>query len=274
MSRRYRARVFVITGASDGIGAEIARQLARRGSKLVLAARSTEKLEAVAADCSRRGAIAIAVSTDVTLEDNCKRLLERAIEAFGRIDVLINNAGISMHAAFDEIRDWSTFERLWRVNCLGTILCTRFAWPHLKRMPGKSGGQIVGVSSLAGRTGVPGCTTYCASKFAQTGFLEALRIEAAEHGITVTIVYPGVVATEIRRHGLDGRGEPAGVSGLDERGAMSVEQCARRIIRAIDGRRRECVMTSKARIGLWLKLIAPGWVDHMASKALRRELRR
>jgi short-subunit dehydrogenase len=271
MPSRYRSRVFVITGASEGIGAELALALARRGHSLVLAARSEDRLREVAARCQRSGAKAIALQADVTVEDDCRRLVERALEAFGRIDVLVNNAGISMHATFDEISDWSTYERLWRVNCLGTINCTRFAWPYLKAAPGKRGGQIVGISSLAGRTGVPGRTTYCASKFAQTGFLEALRIEAAEHGITVTVVYPGVVATEIRRHGLNARGETAGVSGLDETGAMPVDECARQIVRAIEGRRREVVMTAKGRIGLWLKLLAPGWVDNLARNALREK---
>ena len=271
MPRQYRSRVFIITGASEGIGAELAVALARRGHSLVLAARSEERLREVAARCQRGGAKAIAFAADVTVEDDCRRLVERALEAFGRIDVLVNNAGLSMHATFDEISDWSTYERLWRVNCLGTINCTRFAWPYLKAAPGKRGGQIVGISSLAGRTGVPGRTTYCASKFAQTGFLEALRIEAAEHGITVTVVYPGVVATEIRRHGLNGRGETAGVSGLDETGAMPVDECARQIVRAIEGRRRELVMTAKGRIGLWLKLLAPGWVDNLARNALKKK---
>ncbi len=271
MRRSYRSRVIVITGASDGIGAELAVQLAERGHKLVLAARRAAALESVAAECSRAGGRNIVVPTDVTVEEDCRRLIERTIEAFGRLDVLVNNAGISMHATFDEITDWSTFERLWRVNCLGTIHCTRFAWPYLKKTLAKSGGQIVGISSLAGRTGVPGRTTYCASKFAQTGFLEALRIEAAAHGITVTIVYPGVVATDLRRHGLNGRGESAGISGLDETHAMPVEVCARLIVRAIERRRREVVMTAKGRLGLWLKLIAPRWVDNLARRALRKE---
>jgi len=271
MASRYRSRVFIITGASEGIGAELALQLANRGHCLVLAARNDPVLHEVADRCQHSGSKAIAVRTDVTVEEDCRRLVERALEAFGRIDVLVNNAGLSMHATFDEISDWSTYERLWRVNCLGTINCTRFAWPYLKAAPGKRGGQIIGISSLAGRTGVPGRTTYCASKFAQTGFLEALRIEAAEHGITVTVVYPGVVATEIRRHGLNGKGQTAGVSGLVETGAMPVDECARQIVHAIEGRRRELVMTAKARIGLWLKLVAPGWVDNLARNALTKK---
>jgi short-subunit dehydrogenase len=265
----YRDNVIVITGASDGIGAELARQLAADGARLVLAARGAEALERVAAACRAQGAQALAVPTDVAREDDCRRLIDAAVSSYGRIDVLIANAGISMHAEFDALEDWSTFERLWRINCLGTISCVRFAWPHLKA----SRGQIVGVSSLAGRTGVPGRTTYCASKFAQTGFLEALRIEAEPLGIAVTTVYPGVVATEIRRRGWNARGEPAGKSGLDEAAAMPVDQCARQIIAAMRGRRRDLVMTARGRVGLWLKMFAPALVDRMARQALAKENR-
>lgn len=259
-------RTIVITGASDGIGAELARQLAAERARLVLAARTREALERVAAQCRERGAEAIATVTDVAVEDDCRRLIERAVAGFGGVDVLIANAGISMHARFDEIEDMTTFERLFRINALGTVWCVRHAYPHLKR----SRGQVVGVSSLAGRTGVPGRTTYCTSKFAQTGFLEAFRIEAEEHGIAVTIAYPGVVATELRRRGWNGRGEPAGVSGLAEEGAMPVDECARRIIADMKARRREVVMTPRAKLGLWLKLIAPSLVDRMARAALAR----
>jgi short-subunit dehydrogenase len=262
----FENKVIVITGASDGIGAELARQLARERTRLVLAARGAEALERVRRDCRTRGAEAVDVVTDVAVEGDCRRLIERALTSFGDIDVLIANAGVSMHARFDEIEDFSTFERLFRINAMGTVWCVRHAWPSLKR----TRGLVVGVSSLAGRTGVPGRTTYCTSKFAQTGFLEALRIEAADHGIDVMAVYPGVVRTEIRRHGWNGRGEPAGVSGLDEQGAMPVDECARLIVAGMRARRREIVMTARARAGLWLKLVAPALVDRMARAALAR----
>jgi short-subunit dehydrogenase len=262
----FENKVIVITGASDGIGAELARQLARERPKLVLAARGAEGLERVRRDCRSSGAEALEVVADVSVEGDCRRLMERAVTSFGDIDVLVANAGVSMHAPFDAIEDFSTFERLFRINAMGTVWCVRHAYPSLKR----TRGLVVGVSSLAGRTGVPGRTTYCASKFAQTGFLEALRIEAADHGIDVMTAFPGVVKTEIRRHGWNGRGEPAGVSGLAEDDAMPVEECVRLIIDGMRARRREVVMTAKARIGLWLKLIAPSAVDRMARAALAR----
>ena len=257
-------KVIVITGASDGIGAELARQLAREKARLVLAARTAATLERVAAECRAAGTEAIAVPADVSFEDDCRALVERAVAAFGRIDVLVANAGISMHARFTDIEDFSTFERLFRINTMGTVWCVRHAYPHLRA----AHGLIVGVSSIAGRTGVPERTTYCTSKFAQTGFLDALRIEAADDGIAVMVAYPGVVATEIRRRGWNGRGEPAGVSGLSEAGAMPVDECARLIVEGMRARRREVVMGARSRIGLWLKLLAPGVVDRMARAAL------
>lgn len=263
---QFTDKVIVLTGASDGIGAGIARQLAVEKPRLVLAARSIDALEKVAAECRQRGAEAIAVATDVGVEDDCRRLIERAVAAYGAVDVLIANAGISMHAEFDQIEDFSTFERLFRINTMGTIWCVRYAYPHLKR----AHGRIVGVSSLAGRTGVPARTTYCTSKHAQTGFLDALRIEAEEHGVSVTAAYPGVVATEIRRHGWNGHGQTAGFSGLSEANAMPVDECARLIIDAMRGRRREVVMTARGKIGMWLKLIAPSLVDRMARAALAK----
>jgi short-subunit dehydrogenase len=263
---RFNGMVFIITGASDGIGAEIARQLARERARLVLAARTRETLERVGAECRGLGAEALVVPTDVTADEDCRRLVERAVEAFGRIDILVANAGVSMHARFTQIEDFSTFERLFRINAMGTVWCVRHAYPHLKA----SRGLIVGVSSMAGRTGVPERATYCTSKFAQTGFLDALRIEAADDGIDVMVAYPGVVATEIRRRGWNGRGEPAGVSGLSETSAMPIDACARRIIEGMRVRRREVVMTARERVGLWLKLIAPAVVDRMARAALAK----
>ncbi|HET9023617.1 MAG TPA: SDR family oxidoreductase [Burkholderiaceae bacterium] len=265
----FENKVIVITGASDGIGAELARQLARERPKLVLAARSAERLERVRRACRDAGADALDVVTDVSVEGDCRRLIERAATTFGDIDVLVANAGVSMHARFEEIEDFSTFERLFRINAMGTIWCVRHAYPGLKR----TRGLVVGVSSLAGRTGVPERTTYCTSKFAQGGFLEAFRIEAEEHGVAVMTAFPGVVQTEIRRHGWNGRGEPAGVSGLAEDGAMPVEDCARLIVDGMRKRRREVVMTARARFGLWLKLVAPAKVDAMARAALARNRR-
>jgi short-subunit dehydrogenase len=267
-------KVFVITGASDGIGAEMARQLAAAHGPeagLVLAARSPEKLEAVAAQCEAWGAQALAVSMNVAEEPQCRSLIDQAMRNFGRIDALVNNAGVSAQALFSEVeaQDLRWYEDLMKVNLWGSVWCTHAALPHLKA----SRGHIVAVSSLAGLVGVPGRTAYSASKFAMTGFFEALRAELKSSGVSVTIAYPGVVATAIRHRGFNAKGEPAGVSGLKEHDAMSVDECARLIIKGMNGRRREVVMTARGRLGRFAKLVAPGMIENMALAALKDEVK-
>ncbi len=263
----FQNKVIVITGASDGIGAELARQLATFKPKLVLAARRREALEIVAKDCKASGAQTLVVPTDVSIESECRALIDQAVQRFGAIDVLVNNAGVSMHAKFSEIENTDVYEKLMRINLMGSVWPTHAALPHLK----KSSGQIVAVSSLAGLVGVPERTTYCATKFAQTGFFEALRVEIDPEGVNVCIVYPGVVATEIRRNGWNAKGETAGTSGLAEDGAMSVDECVSLIVDAMVARKRDVVMSSKGKLGRWLKLIAPRVVDDLARKALAKK---
>ena len=264
MSYSLNNKVVVITGASEGIGAALARELARLKCRLVLAARRQDALDEAAKDCRTLGGEAITVTCDVTDQAQCEQLIQKTIETFGCLDVLVNNAGVSMHAWFEDITDLSTYERLFKINVMGPIYCTHAALPALK----KTGGLIVGVSSLAGKTGVPARTTYCTSKFAMSGFFEALRIELAGSGVDVTMIFPGVVATEIRRNGLNADGQRAGVSGLAEKGAMSVAQCVSEMIDAMKARKREWIMTPKARLGMVVKALAPGVVDAMARAAL------
>ncbi len=263
----FANKVIVITGASDGIGAELARQLSADKPRLVLAARRLDALNAVAAQCQALGATTFVKATDVSVEADCRALIAHSVDHFGGIDVLVNNAGVSMQANFDEIGDTAVYENLMRINLMGSVWPTHAALPHLKA----SKGLIVAVASLAGLVGVPGRTTYCATKFAQTGFFEALRIELAPEGVDVTVVYPGVVATEIRRNGWNAKGEKAGTSGLSEEKAMTVDACAGLIVAAMRGRKREEVMSAKGKLGRWLKLIAPAKVDDMARAALAKK---
>lgn len=265
-------RVIVITGASDGIGAEMARQLAANegaGVALVLAARNAAGLQAVAGACAALGAQTLTVPTDVGVQIQCRRLVVSAVERFGRIDVLVNNAGRSAHALFEEVEDLSWYEELMRVNLWGAIWCTQAALPALKA----SRGSIVAVSSLAGLVGVPGRTAYSATKFAMAGFFEALRAELKGDGVSVTTAYPGVVATRIRHRGFNAHGGELGASSLKAEGAMSVEECARLVIAGMNKRKREVVMTAKGRIGRFLKLVAPGLVEDMALAALEHDAR-
>jgi short-subunit dehydrogenase len=258
--------VVAITGASKGIGAELARQLAAKGAKLVLAARNEKELESVAQECRTAGASVVCVRADVGLERDCQAIVAGAVLAFGRLDTLVNNAGMSMWARFEDIEDMSILERIMQVNYMGSVYCTRHALPHLR----ETRGRIVAVASLAGLVGVPTRTGYSASKHAMRGFFDSLRIELADSGITVTMIYPGFVSTGIRENASGPDGKPILVSPVKEGEVMSVEDCARRIVTAIEGREREVVMTARGKMGLWLKLLAPSFVDRLARRAIER----
>ena len=259
-------KVVVITGASKGIGAELARQLAARGAKLVLAARSTAALESVAAECRERGAAVVTVKADVAVAHDCHAMVSGAALAFGRIDVLVNNAGMTMWARFEDIADLGILARIMQVNYMGSVHCTAHALPYLR----ESGGLIVGISSLAGRNGVPTRTGYAASKHAMAGFFDSLRIELQGSGVDVTMIYPGFVSTGIRENATGPDGLPIAVSPVREGEVMTVEACAARIVRAIERREREVVMTARGKMALWLKLVAPALVDRIARRAIER----
>lgn len=267
-------KTIVITGASDGIGAEMARQLAhqhRSDLALVLAARNEDSLKEVAAQCTPQGSQVLVVRTDVADPAQCRALIDASVNHFGRLDALVNNAGVSAQALFEDVKaaDLVWYENLMRVNLWGSVWCTHAALPHLK----STRGHLVAVSSLAGLVGVPGRTAYSATKFAMTGFFEALRAELKTSGVSVTTAFPGVVATNIRYRGLNAAGEAAGSSGLKEDKAMSVEECARLILDGMQRRQREVVMTSQGKIGRFIKLLAPGIVENMALAALKNEVR-
>jgi short-subunit dehydrogenase len=260
----FNDKVVVITGASIGIGRELAYQLAAQGAWLSLAARNTERLAAVRGECEGRGGKAIAVSTDVCESAQCAALIQQTVEHYSRLDMLVNNAGRTMYATFEEIRDLTIFEQLMRVNYLGSVYCTYHGLPYLKQTQGR----IVGVASLAGKTGVPTRTGYAASKHAMAGFFDSLRIELAPYKVSVTMIYPGFVATAIREQAFGKDGRSVGRSSVQEHDVMTVETCAQLILLAAEQRKRELVMTWRGKLGAWLKLIAPGLVDNMARRAI------
>lgn len=260
----FQDNVVVLTGASRGIGRELALRLADQGARLALSARDAAGLEEVAAECRARGGQAVVIPADVAEEPQCAALIARTVEAFGRIDTLINNAGISMWALFEEVTDLSIFEKILKVNFLGSVYCTSHALPHLR----KTRGRLVAVSSLTGKTGVPTRSGYAASKHAMHGFFDTLRIELAGSGVTVTIACPDFVATEIRERAFGPDGRPLGESPVHESRVMTAETCARLILQGAARRERELILSGRGKLGLWLKLLAPSVVDRIARKAI------
>ena len=260
----FKDKVIIITGASSGIGRELALQLAAQGAWLALAARTAERLESVRAECEQRGAKAISLPTDVSEPAHCEALVRQTIEHYSRLDMLINNAGRTMFVNFENVRDVGIYEKLMKVNYLGSVYCTYYALPYLKQ----SQGRIVGISSLTGKTGVPTRTGYAASKHAMAGFFDSLRIELAPYGVSVTMIFPGFVATAVREQALGEDGEAVGLSTVKENEVMTAERCAEIILRAAARRKREVVMTMRGKLGLWLKLVAPGLVDRIARRTI------
>ena len=262
----YTDKVIVLTGASQGIGKALAIALSPQKPKLVLAARDEAALRAVEASCRALGATTFVFRTDVTDEASCRDLIRRTVEAAGGVDVLIHNAGGGMNARFDEMTDISVFEKLMRLNYLGPVYLTHEALPHLK----KSRGQIVVVSSVAGLTGVPLRTAYSGSKHAVFGLFESLRIELGEHSVSVTMIAPDFVRSEIHKRAFGPDGRPLGDSTIAERVAMSAEECAARIVGAMERRQRLLITSLRGRLGRFVRLVAPRLIDWIAYRAIRR----
>ncbi len=259
-------KVVVITGASSGIGKALAIEAARRGAFLALAARNAEKLEEVACQIKQFNTQIIWLETDVSHENDCKELIAKTIEKFGRIDVLINNAGISMRALF-EYTEIAVIKQLMDINFWGMVYCTKFALPELL----KTKGSVVGVSSIAGYKGLPGRTGYSASKFAMQGFLEALRIENLKKDLHVLIACPGFTASNIRNTALAADGTAQGESPRNEGEMMSAEEVAIYILDAVAKRKRSLILTRQGRLTVLLNKIIPGKLDKMVFKHMASE---
>jgi short-subunit dehydrogenase len=261
-SHVFADKVVVVTGASSGIGKALCLALAPHRPKLVLAARDEARLTGVAEACRGLGATTLVVPTDVASQDACQRLVTRTLGQFGTLDALVNNAGIGMIAGFEEVQDLSLYEDLMRVNYLGCVYPTYYALPALK----KSRGRLVAVASLAGLTGVPTRTAYAASKHAVIGFFESLRIELTGTGVSVTIVAPDFVVSEIHERAAGPDGKPLGSSPLKGK-IMTAEACAAMIVKAMERRERLVITSFRGRFGRWIKLIAPGVIDSIARRA-------
>ena len=261
----FAGKVAVITGGSSGIGLATARLLADRKAKLVIAARSMDRLVEAASELAKKTEV-LPVRTDVQSEADCRNLIDKAVERFGRIDILVNNAGVSMRAMFRDL-DLSVIRRSIDVNFYGTVYCTKYALPYLL----ESKGTVVGVISVAGFKGLPGRTGYSASKFAVYGFLDALRVEHLYDGLHVMLFAPGFTASNIRKSAMTADGSPQGESPRDEGKMMTAEQCARHMLSGIRRRKRRMVLTLLGKITVFFNKFSPGFVDRVEWRVMARE---
>ena len=263
----FKNKVVVITGASSGIGKACAEEFAKRGATVVLAARQFVTLCEITADLEKRfGIKALAVQTDVSLEEDCRHLITQAVLTFGKVDMLINSAGISMRALFNDL-DMSVIRKVMEVNFYGTAYCTKFALPEIL----KSKGVIVGVSSAAGYRGLPGRTAYTASKFALNGFMESLRTELLHKDVLVMVASPGFTSSNIRATALDKDGNMHGDTNMEEGKMMSSEEVAERIVNGIAGRKRDLIMTGQGKLAVWMNKLFPSLTDKLVYKHYVKE---
>ena len=261
----FKDKVAIVTGASSGIGLATATLLAKYQAKVVLAARSEDKLNELSRQLSQYSEV-ISVKTDVSNQEECRRLIEKTIQKFGRIDILINNAGISMRAMFKDL-DLSVIHRLMDVNFWGTVYCTKYALPYLL----ESKGSVVGVISTAGYKGLPGRTGYSASKFAINGFLDTLRSEHLYDGLHVMIYAPGFTASNIRKTALMADGSFQGETPREEGKMMTSERVGEIMLNHIRKRSRRATLTFTGKLLLVLTRLFPTITDHMEYWYMARE---
>ncbi|RZK39546.1 MAG: SDR family oxidoreductase [Pedobacter sp.] len=263
----FKDKTVIITGASSGIGKALAEELAQRGANLVLGARQFVTLCEITAGLEAKyGVKALAVQTDVSKEEDCKTLVHQAVATFGKIDVLINNAGLSMRALFNDL-DLSVIKNLMDVNFWGTVYCTKYALPEIL----KTKGSIVAVSSIAGYRGLPGRTGYSSSKFAMNGFMEALRTELLKTDVHVMVACPGFTTSNIRVTALSKDGAVHGETSMEEAKMMSAEEVAVRISDGIAARKRTLVMTRQGKLAVWMNKLFPAFTDKKVFELFSKE---
>ena len=259
-------KVVIVTGASSGIGLACAKAFAAQGCKVVIAAPFIDELKMVEEELTASGADVLSVQTDVSKESDCRNLVEKTVSRFGGIDVLVNNAGISMRAMFRDL-NLDVLRRLMDVNFWGTVYCSKYSLPYLLERKG----SIVGVSSIAGFKGLPARTGYSSSKFAIGGFLSTLRIEHLHDGLHVMLIAPGFTASNIRKVALTADGSEQSETPRNEGKMMSAERVADYLVRGVRKRKNEMVLTLQGKATVWIDKFFPRFVDRMSYNVMAKE---
>jgi len=255
-------KIVVVTGGSSGIGKALVEDALGRGAMVAVCARNLEKLQSIFPRSERL----FCFRADVSKEEDCKVFIDAVVKQLGGVDVLVNNAGISMRALFEDV-ELSVLKELMDVNFWGAVYCTKYALPSVKARKG----VIAGVSSIAGYRGLPGRTGYSASKFALQGFLESLRTEMLHTGVHVMWVAPGFTASNIRNVARSSDGSAQAETPLDESKLMTAAACARIIMDGVENRKRSIVMTGQGKLTVWLNKLLPGLADKLVYNHFLKE---
>lgn len=261
-----RDKVVIVTGGSSGIGKALALSFAKLGAKVVITGRNKNRLDEVGQELDQLNTPNLCLQLDAASEADNKRMVAETINTFGQLDILINNAGISMRALFEEI-ELDVFQKVMDINFYGTLYATKYALPHIL----ESKGSIVGISSINGYRGTPARTAYTASKYAMNGFFESLRTEVMHRGVHVLVACPGFTGTNIRNAALTADGSSQGASPRDEGKMMTAEEVADGIIKAIKKRKRDIVFTSQGKLAVFLNKWMPGRMDKIVFNVFAKE---
>jgi short-subunit dehydrogenase len=259
-------KVVLITGATSGIGKALAFEFGWHGSKVAITGRREKELNEVKIELEKQGVACLTIVGDVSVEADAKRMVDDSINHFGSLDVLINNAGISMRALFQDI-ELAVFKKVMDINFYGTVYCTKYALPHIL----KTKGSIVGISSINGRRATPARSAYSASKYAMEGFLEAIRMEVMKKDVHVLSVCPGFTASNIRNTALTADGSVQGESPREEQKMMSAEETAQHIYKAVMLRKRDLILTFQGKLAVWLSKWMPGTMDKITYNFMAKE---
>jgi short-subunit dehydrogenase len=252
----FKDKVVVITGGSDGIGKSLVEMFLKMGAKVATCGRNYDKFYQLQQTNVSKPLLIQAA--DVSKELDCKNFIDKVIANYGTIDILINNAGVSMRALFADV-ELDTLKKVMDINFWGAVYCTKFCLPYITQ----NKGTIVGVSSIAGYRGLPGRTAYCASKFAVNGWLEALRTELLNTGVNVMWVCPGFTSSNIRNAALNSNGTSQGETTMDEGKMMTSEACATHIINAIEKKKRTLVLTFTGKRTVFMNKFFPALADKL-----------
>ncbi|UII34411.1 SDR family oxidoreductase [Fulvivirga ulvae] len=259
-------KVVIITGGSSGIGKALAEVFGKNGSKIMITGRKKEPLDQAVTELKDQGIEAIGFQSDVSKEEDNKRMAEEALQRYGRIDILINNAGISMRALFEDV-DLNVVKQVMDINFYGVLYATKYCLPSIL----ENKGSVIGISSIAGFRGLPGRTGYSASKFALQGFLEVLRTEMLKKGVHVLTACPGFTASNIRKSSLTADGSQQGESPRKEEKMMTAEECANHIYKATKKRKKHLILTAQGKMTVFLNKWFPGLMDKMVYNVMAKE---